>query len=191
MRLVFASHNAHKLDEVRRIMGNIVPSVTLSPPNNPAPVEDGDSFIANALIKARAQHTTPDQITLADDSGIVVDALGGEPGIHSARYSGTGDDRANLDLLLTNLGDNPNRVARFVCAGVAIIGDTEHTVERSWWGTIAHEPSGAAGFGYDPIFIPTGFTTTVAQMSSRDKDILSHRGQAFRHLALLIRPHLT
>jgi XTP/dITP diphosphohydrolase len=191
MDIIFASHNAHKRDEVKRIMGHLLPSVTLHPPTGEPPAEDGNTFAENALIKARAAGTDHYPIVVADDSGIVVDALGGEPGIHSARYSGTGDDRANLELLLRNLGDNDNRVAKFVCAAAVIVDGEEHVIERSWWGGIAQHPHGEGGFGYDPIFIPTGFDVTAAQLSARDKDILSHRGQAFRQVALLLHRRLS
>jgi XTP/dITP diphosphohydrolase len=190
MHLVFASHNAHKRDEVTRIMGHILPAVMIHPPTGQPPVEDGASFAENALIKARAAITDAYPVVVADDSGVVVDALGGEPGIHSARYSGTGDDRANLELLLHNLGDNDNRLAKFVCAAAVIVDGEEHVIERSWWGTIAREPRGEGGFGYDPIFVPTGFDMTVAQLSGREKDLLSHRGQAFRQVALFLHHRL-
>ncbi len=186
MDIIFASHNAHKRDEVKRIMGHILPAVMIRPPTGEPPVEDGLSFADNALIKARGAAADAQQVVVADDSGIVVEALSGAPGIHSARYSGTGDDTANLDLLLRNLGDSDNRVAKFVCAAAVIFGGEEHVIERSWWGTIAREPYGDGGFGYDPIFIPTGFDITSAQLSPREKDLLSHRGQAFRQVALLL-----
>ena len=191
MDIVFASHNAHKRDEVKRIMDHILPAFTIHAPSGEPPVEDGKTFAQNALIKARAAVSDSRAIVVADDSGIVVEALGGEPGINSARYSGTGDDRANLELLLRNLGDNDNRVAKFVCAAAVIVDGEEHVIERSWWGSIAREPSGDGGFGYDPIFIPTGFDITAAQLSGRDKDLLSHRGQAFRQVALLLHRRLS
>jgi XTP/dITP diphosphohydrolase len=183
MDVTFASHNAHKREEVTRIMRNIFSDLMVHPPRNAAPEETGETFADNALLKARAAHQ-PGQITIADDSGIAVDALGGAPGIHSARYSPGGTDKDNVKLLLTNLGDSLDRSARFVCAAVVVTDDTERVVERSWWGRIAREPSGEGGFGYDPIFIPTGFDITAAQLSAHDKDVLSHRGQAFRQLAL-------
>ena len=186
MDIIFASHNAHKRDEVKRIMDHILPAVKIHPPAGEPPVEDGSTFAENALIKARAAVSDSRAIVVADDSGIVVEALGGEPGINSARYSGTGDDTANLELLLRNLGDNDNRVAKFVCAAAVIVDGEEHVIERSWWGSIAREPLGDGGFGYDPIFIPTGFDITAAQLSGRDKDLLSHRGQVFRQVALLL-----
>lgn len=191
MDIVFASHNAHKRDEVKRIMAHILPTVMIRSPQGEAPVEDGSSFADNALIKARAAVSDSRAIVVADDSGIVVEALGGEPGINSARYSGTGDDRANLELLLRNLGDNDNRVAKFVCAAAVIVDGEEHVIERSWLGSIAREPFGEGGFGYDPIFIPAGFDVTAAQMSATDKDLLSHRGQAFRQVALLLHRRLS
>jgi len=186
MDIIFASHNAHKREEVKRIMGHILPAVMIHPPTGKPPVEDGQSFAENALIKARAAAKKAGLVVVADDSGIVVSALRGEPGINSARYSGTGDDTANLQLLLQNLGDSDNRVAQFVCAAAVIVDGEEHVIERSWSGTIAREPCGDGGFGYDPIFIPAGFDTTAAQLSSREKDLLSHRGQAFRQVAMLL-----
>jgi XTP/dITP diphosphohydrolase len=191
MDIVFASQNAHKRDEVKRIMGHILPALTIRAPVGDPPAEDGMSFSDNALIKARAAATHTASVVVADDSGIVVDALGGEPGINSARYSGTGDDRANLELLLRNLGDSDNRVAQFVCAAAVVIDGEEHVIQRSWWGSIAREPHGEGGFGYDPIFIPTGFDITAAQLSGGDKEILSHRGQAFRQVALLLHKRLS
>jgi XTP/dITP diphosphohydrolase len=186
MDIVFASHNAHKREEVKRIMDHILPLVMIHPPTGRPPVEDGQSFAENALIKARAAAQKTDMVVVADDSGILVDALGGEPGINSARYSVTGADKDNLRLLMHNLGDNDNRVAKFVCAAAVIVDGEEHVIERSWWGSIAREPQGDGGFGYDPIFIPTGFDITAAQLSARDKDLLSHRGQAFRQVAVLL-----
>jgi XTP/dITP diphosphohydrolase len=191
MDIVFSSHNAHKRDEVKRIMGHILPAVMIHPPHGEPPVEDGNSFAENALIKARSEASHTSLVVVADDSGIVVEALGGAPGIHSARYSGTGDDRANLELLLSNLGDSDNRTAKFVCAAAVIVDGEEHVIERSWWGRIAMEPHGEGGFGYDPIFIPTGFDITAAQLSAGDKDLLSHRGQAFRQVALLLHKRLS
>ncbi len=189
MDIVFASHNAHKREEVKRILHHILPAITVHAPEGEPPVEDGSTFAENALIKARAAHSPAHPITIADDSGIVVEALGGEPGIHSARYSATGDDRANVELLLRNLGDTPNRSAKFVCAAAVIIDGEEHVIERSWGGTIAMEATGVNGFGYDPIFIPSGFDVSAAELSGGDKDLLSHRGQAFRQVALLLSRH--
>jgi XTP/dITP diphosphohydrolase len=191
MDIIFASHNAHKREEVKRIMGHILPAVMIHPPKGKPPVEDGLSFVDNALIKAWAAAKDPDLVVVADDSGIVVEALGGEPGINSARYSGTGDDTANLELLLQNLGDSDNRAAQFVCAAAVLVGGEEYVIERSWSGTIAREPYGDGGFGYDPIFIPTGFDMTAAELSPREKDLLSHRGQAFRQVAMLLSKKLS
>jgi XTP/dITP diphosphohydrolase len=188
VEIVFASHNAHKHDEVRRILATVLTSFTLLAPEGPAPVEDGDTFVANALIKARAAHI-PGGVTVADDSGIVVDALGGAPGIHSARYSQSGDDVDNVDLLLANLEGIDNRTARFVCAAAVLIGEEEHVIECSWPGRVAREPSGDNGFGYDPIFIPDGVDSPAATLSAEQKDALSHRGQAFREVARLLDRH--
>ena len=116
MKLVLATHNAHKVGELRRILGPQLDGIELIGYDGPEPVEDGDTFEANALIKARAASEFTGLAVLADDSGICVDALGGAPGIYSARYAGTRDDTDNYRLLLKNLGDDPNRAAKFMCA---------------------------------------------------------------------------
>jgi XTP/dITP diphosphohydrolase len=188
MRIVFASRNQHKRDEVGRILRHILGDVTLVEPGGVEPEENGTTFAENALIKARAAFADTGTLTIADDSGLVVDSLGGAPGIHSARYSESGSDRDNVSLLLKNLGDTSSRQARFVCAAVLVSDREEHIIERSWSGTIAREPAGEGGFGYDPVFIPAGYGHTVSQMSQDDKDILSHRGQAFRQLATILQP---
>ena len=188
MEIVFASHNAHKHEEVRRIMATVLTDVTLLAPVGQAPVEDGDTFAANALIKARAAHIAGG-ITIADDSGIVVDALGGAPGIHSARYSPSGEDRDNVNLLLANMEGIDDRTARFMCAAAVLIGEEEHIIECSWSGQVAREPSGDNGFGYDPVFIPDGFDSSAATLSAEQKDAFSHRGQAFREVARLLERH--
>ena len=183
MRFVFASHNAHKRDEVAAIMAEVWPEVELVAPEGEPPVEDGHSFADNALIKARAAYAQTGIASIADDSGICVDALGGAPGIHSARYADSGDDADNVELLLSNLVGHTDRAAYFVCVAALVDQAGEHVVERRWHGTVATEPHGGGGFGYDPVFIPEGLNHTAAQLDPAGKNRISHRGQAFRALA--------
>lgn len=187
LQVVVATRNPHKLEELGRILAPMLPGVELVPDSGPEPVEDGDTFEANALIKARAAHERTGLPTIADDSGIEVDALDGAPGIHSARYAGTRDDRDNLELLLKNLGDRAERGARFVCAAAWVDGDGETVVRGEWHGEIADAPRGEGGFGYDPIFLPHDAAgRAAAELSPDEKDALSHRRIAFEALAARI-----
>lgn len=199
MKVVVATHNAHKVAELQRILGAALPGLELLPYDGPAPVEDAASFAGNALIKARAAAAHTGLPAIADDSGVSVDALGGAPGVDSAHYSGERDDAANLRLVLTNLGDASNRAAQFTCAAALVDpvgtdpldvdgsgGAFEHVELGIWPGTIAHEPAGGGGFGYDPIFIPEGHTVTSAELSADEKNAISHRGRAFAALARVL-----
>ena len=181
--LVLATHNAHKVDELRRILGDRLGGHELVGYDGPTPVEDGATFEENALIKARAAHRHTGLPALADDSGICVDALGGAPGIHSAYYSGTRDDGENLRRLLADLGDSPDRTARFVCAAAFVDDSGDEVVRAEWPGTVLRAPDGDGGFGYDPIFLPTGQPVSAARLTPEQKDALSHRAQAFLALA--------
>jgi len=179
---VLATHNAHKVAELRRILGDRLGPHDLVAYDGPEPVEDGDTFEANALLKARAAFAHTGMPALADDSGIAVDALGGAPGIHSARYAGTRDDRDNLLLLLKNLDGVTDRGARFVCAAALVDATGEVVVRGEWPGTVLLEPSGENGFGYDPVFRPEGGTRSSAELSAAEKDAASHRARAFGSL---------
>ncbi len=201
---MLATHNAHKVEELRAILGDLLEGIELVGYDGPEPVEDGDTFEANALIKARAaaQHTGLPSI--ADDSGISVDALGGAPGIHSARYAGTRVDRDNLELLLANLGDEPNRAAHFTCAAALVVPPPVGSVGPDapaeparefvelgiWQGSILHEPSGPNGFGYDPIFTPAGLTVSSAELRPEEKNAISHRALAFAAIMPTVRREL-
>lgn len=193
MQVVVATHNAHKVSELQRILEVQVPGIQLLPYDGPVPVEDGDSFEANALIKARAAAAHTGLPSIADDSGVSVDALDGAPGIDSAHYSGERDDTANLQLVLENLGPESNRAAHFTCAAALVDpldGEGtpfEHVALGVWPGTIAHEAAGGGGFGYDPIFIPEGLSVTSAEISADEKNAISHRGRAFSALAAVLR----
>ncbi len=182
MKVVLATHNAHKVDELRRILGPLLGGIELVGYDGPEPVEDGESFEENALIKARAAAAHTGLPALADDSGICVDALGGQPGIHSARYAGTRDDADNVALLLENLSTESNRAAQFVCAAALVFEGSEYVVRGTWPGSVLSERSGANGFGYDPIFSPEGITGSSAELTADEKSAISHRTRAFNAL---------
>ena len=186
-----ASRNAKKLAELRRVLdaagidGVELVSLSEVPEFDEAP-ETGATFEENALAKARDAFAATGLPSVADDSGLAVDALNGMPGVLSARWSGVhGDDRANLELLLGQLRDVPDdrRGAAFVsaCALVSAAGET--VVRGEWAGTIAREPRGDGGFGYDPVFVPADSSRSAAQLSAAEKDAASHRGRA---LTLLV-----
>jgi XTP/dITP diphosphohydrolase len=184
---VLATHNAHKVDELRRILGDRLGDHELVAYDGPDAIEDADTFEGNALIKAREAFAHTGLPALADDSGIAVDALDGAPGILSARYAGTRDDGDNLRLLLQDLEGEPNRAARFVCAAALVDADGEYVVRGEWPGTVLTEAAGAGGFGYDPIFRPDGETRSAAELSPAEKDAASHRFRAFALLTAELR----
>jgi XTP/dITP diphosphohydrolase len=190
-RVVLATRNAHKVSELRQILADAGAAVELvgtdAFPDLPDVVETGLTFAENALLKAHAVAKATGLPAVADDSGLCVDALGGQPGIFSARWAGAhGDDEANLDLVLAQLTDIADhaRGAAFVCAAALALPDgTEHVVEGRLEGCLIRERRGSNGFGYDPIFVPVGETRTTAEMSADEKNAISHRGIAFRALA--------
>jgi XTP/dITP diphosphohydrolase len=197
-RVVLATRNPHKILELKRILGDAGLDVELvgvdAYPDAPEVPETGDTFEANALLKARAVAQVTGELAVADDSGICVDALNGMPGVLSARWSGdlgAGDDRdaVNLRLVLAQVADGPDdrRGASFECAAVAVFPNGDELVAHGRIkGTLTREPRGAGGFGYDPIFLPIDSDRTTAQMSPEEKDAISHRGRAFRALARLL-----
>lgn len=194
-RILLATRNAKKLDELRRILAaeNVAGIEVIgldAVPAFPEAPETGATFEENALAKARDAAAATGLPSVADDSGLAVDALNGMPGVLSARWSGKhGDDLANLELVLGQLGDVPDgrRGAAFVCAAALVTADGRETVVRGEWrGTIVRRPRGVNGFGYDPIFVPDGDTRTSAEMDPAEKDAISHRGRALR----LLVPHL-
>lgn len=189
--LVLATHNAHKVIELRHILGAQLDGIDLMAYDGPEPVEDGTSFEANALIKARAASAHTGFAAIADDSGIAVAALGGAPGIHSARYAGSRDDAENLRLLLTNLQSADDRSAEFLCAAALVLPDGREFVELARWpGSVLLEAVGGGGFGYDPVFKPSGYSVSAAELSPEEKNTISHRGQAFAALMPIVRPLL-
>lgn len=185
MKLVLATHNQHKVDEVGAILAQQVPGLELIGYSGPEPIEDGTSFLENALIKARAAFAHTGQASIADDSGIAVEILGGSPGIFSARWGGGRDNVANRQLLLSQLEDvrDENRAASFVCTIALVSADGEVSFTGIWPGRVARQEQGANGFGYDPIFIPEGFEITAAELEPEVKNSLSHRSLALEQLA--------
>jgi XTP/dITP diphosphohydrolase len=189
-RVVLATGNPGKLKEMREILADHgLEAVAQSDLGITPPVEDGDSFVANALLKARHAAAISGLPAIADDSGLEVDALAGRPGLHTARYAGIdADERANNDKLLTELTDIPavQRGARYRCAMVFVRNATDSqplVAEAAWEGRIGFERRGAGGFGYDPLFIVAGGADTAAEMPTAEKNRVSHRGQALTALA--------
>ncbi|WP_080796482.1 non-canonical purine NTP pyrophosphatase [Corynebacterium pacaense] len=194
MKILVASNNAKKLRELQRILDQAgISGVELLPlsevPSYAEPVEDGRTFADNALIKARAGVANSGLATIADDSGLEVAELNGMPGVLSARWSGGhGDDEANNELLLAQMGDVPEkrRGAAFVSVCALVLPDGREFVEEGRWeGHLLRGPRGLGGFGYDPLFLPDEETTggrSAAELSPEEKDALSHRGKALSAL---------
>lgn len=195
VRLLLATRNQHKVEELGRILAAERLDVELVDasefPAVPEVAETGATFADNALLKARAFAQATGLPSVADDSGLCVDALNGMPGVLSARWSGRhGNDQVNLELVLDQLADVPDdrRSASFACAAALVLPDgTERVVEGVLRGRIVRVPRGDGGFGYDPIFQSDGDTRTTAEMSPEEKDAVSHRGRAFRALAPVLR----
>ncbi|MBW8872311.1 MAG: RdgB/HAM1 family non-canonical purine NTP pyrophosphatase [Leifsonia sp.] len=191
VRVVLATHNAHKAREFQQILGREVPGLEIVAYDGPEPVEDGVSFEENALIKARAAVEHTGLPALADDSGICVDVMGGAPGIFSARWAGShGDAAANLRLLLDQLADIPDteRAAHFTATLALVVPGGEPTVVQGVWpGSIAREPRGEHGHGYDPIFVPDGHDGTAAELEPAAKNAESHRARALSAIVPALR----
>ena len=186
MKLIIASNNAHKIREIREILGSrFDPILTLREAGiDHETVEDGVTFLENARKKAREIAEISGCAALADDSGISVDALGGAPGVYSARYCGMhGDDEGNNDLLLKNLEGQTDRRAHYTAAIVIAYPDGR-TVEAEGYlyGTIGTERIGTGGFGYDPLFFPEGSSRTLAEYTAEEKNAISHRAEGLRAL---------
>ena len=195
-QILLASRNAKKLVELRRILAPLVDVDVIGlddlPPFPDVP-ETGGTFADNALIKARDAYAHTGLPTVADDSGLAVDALNGMPGVLSARWAGVAkDDQANLRLVLEQVTDVPDdRLgAAFVCAVALIVDGREQVVEGRMPGRLIRGPRGAGGFGYDPIFVADGHDRTSAELDPTEKDEVSHRGRALRLLAPLIQREL-
>lgn len=193
MRVVLASRNAKKLAELRRILAPQIPDIEVLGLDDveefDEPAETEPTFEGNALIKARACLEVTGLPSLADDSGLCVDALNGMPGVLSARWSGEGDP-ANNALLLRQIGDVPDerRTAQFRCAvALCIPGGLEIIEHGEMTGRILRGERGEGGFGYDPLFAADGYDVSTAELSPDEKDLISHRGKALRAIA----PHLS
>ena len=185
MKLVFATNNRHKLEEVRAIVGDRVEVLSLNDIDCHDDIpETADTLQGNALIKARYIYDKFGVDCFADDTGLEVDALDGEPGVYSARYAGEECcSEANMQKLLHNLTGKIDRNAQFRTVIALIINGEEKLFNGIVKGTIAEEKMGDSGFGYDPIFIPEGFSESFAQMSSDQKNSISHRYRATKQLS--------
>ena len=194
-KLVLATRNQGKIVEFRRILDALAPGAIELVGVDQFPdlvdvEETGSTFEENSLLKARYTCQATGLPAIADDSGLCVDALNGDPGIYSARWAGKhGDDQANLKKVLEQLKDVPDekRTAYFVCVASLVLPDgREHVAEGRFQGHILRAPVGENGFGYDPIFQPLGLSISSAQMSAEEKDLVSHRGKSLRSIA----PHV-
>ncbi len=195
MKLLVATTNEGKLKEIERILSPLGYQV-VKPPKKLKVEETGNTFLENAYLKARAYYEEFKIPTLADDSGLVVQALGGYPGIYSSRFHSIefggiepveeSPDKANIRKLLKLLEGKQDRSAKFVAYTVLYLGSSGFFSWGECRGEITHEPAGEGGFGYDPIFKPEGFDRTMAQLSPQEKDAISHRGKALRELARLL-----
>lgn len=183
-QLVFATNNAHKLEEVESKLAGRIKVLSLNDINCHDDIEEtGVTFAENASIKSRYIYNKYQVNCFGDDSGLEVDALNGEPGVYSARYAGKhGDHAANMEKVLTNLGDNTNRKARFRTVISLMWNGEEHFFDGAVEGTIRNELSGNGGFGYDPIFQPDGYDVTFAEMTLDEKNSISHRAIAVEKL---------
>ena len=182
-KIVFATNNAHKLEEVAAILGDSYEVLSLREIGCDADIpETADTFAGNALQKARYVKEHYGYDCFADDSGLEVDALDGAPGVYSARYSGGGSE-ANMDKLLHNLTGKSERGAQFRTVVALLIGEESRLFEGIVRGSIIEERRGEGGFGYDPIFVPEGYDLTFAQLGSEVKNRISHRAKAVEQLA--------
>ena len=187
--IVFATNNAHKMEEVAAMLGGEYRLVTLRECGITEEIPENEPTIeGNALQKARYVHERTGGDCFADDTGLEVDALNGAPGVHSARYATDGHDfEANMRLLLRNMEDKTDRRARFRTVIALILDGEEYLFEGVVEGRITEQPAGDHGFGYDPVFVPEGETETFAEMSAERKNAISHRGRAVRKFADFMR----
>ena len=188
MKLVLATHNQGKVAELRAILESQVPGLELVGYDGPEPVENGLSFLENAMIKAKAAYEHTGLPSIADDSGLAVEVLGGSPGIFTAIWAGGRDNVANRQLLLAQLKDiaPEHRAAAFICT-LALVGPNgEASFTGIWSGSIATEERGTNGHGYDPVFVPEGFEVTAAELEPELKNVYSHRAQALAQLSAFL-----
>ena len=189
MKLVFATHNEHKLNEVQRMLPKEITLLTLDEIGCFEDIpETSNTIEGNAIQKALYIKEKYGYDTFADDTGLEVAALDNAPGVYSARYAGEAkDDEANIDLLLANMKDKQERQAQFKTIFALCLGEDLHTFEGIVRGEITHERKGEGGFGYDAVFLPEGYTDTFAQMSADQKNSISHRGRALQKLTAFLK----
>jgi non-canonical purine NTP pyrophosphatase, rdgB/HAM1 family len=189
MKLVFATHNKHKLSEVQRMLPQGLTLLTLDEIGCFEDIPETSTTIeGNAIQKAQYIKERYGYDTFADDTGLEVAALNNAPGVYSARYAGEAkDNEANINLLLANLKDKPNRQAQFKTIFALCLGEELYTFEGIVRGEITYERKGTGGFGYDAVFLPEGYKETFAQMSADEKNRISHRGRALQQLSAFLR----
>ena len=189
MKLVFATHNEHKLNEVQRMLPKEITLLTLDEIGCFEDIpETSNTIEGNAIQKALYIKEKYGYDTFADDTGLEVVALDNAPGVYSARYAGEAkDNEANIDLLLANMKDKQERQAQFKTIFALCLGEDLHTFEGIVRGEITHERKGEGGFGYDAVFLPEGYANTFAQMSADQKNSISHRGRALQKLSAFLR----
>lgn len=189
MKLVFATHNEHKLNEVQRMLPKEITLLTLDEIGCFEDIpETSNTIEGNAIQKALYIKKKYGYDTFADDTGLEVVALDNAPGVYSARYAGEAkDNEANIDLLLANMKDKQARQAQFKTIFALCLGEDLHTFEGIVRGEITHERKGEGGFGYDAVFLPEGYANTFAQMSADQKNSISHRGRALQKLSAFLR----
>ena len=181
MEILVATHNLHKKEEIQQILGTEYIVTSLSDYNlNDEIIEDGSTFQDNALIKAKYCFEKTGKESVGDDSGLVVEALGGRPGIFSARYAGNHNFKKNIEKVLDEMKDEPNRRAYFITVLCYKDADGEHFFEGRVYGNLTNEVFGADGFGYDPIFVPDDYNQTFAEMKTAEKNKISHRSEALK-----------
>ncbi|MFV0150152.1 RdgB/HAM1 family non-canonical purine NTP pyrophosphatase [Empedobacter falsenii] len=183
MELIFATHNNNKVKEVTKMLPSYLSMKSLTAIDFFEEIEEtGETFEENALLKAKTIFNKTGKNVFADDSGLVIESLDGAPGVYSARYAGTGKDEDNIAKALKELDGKTNRKAYFISIFCLILNGKEYFFEGRVNGTIATEIRGDNGFGYDPIFIPDGFSKSFAQMTPEEKNAISHRGKAIGKL---------
>lgn len=187
-KLVVASNNKHKLEEIKYILADRFELVSMEEIGFIEDIiEDGNTFIENAFIKARTIHQKFNCNCFADDSGLIIEALNNEPGVYSARYAGEPVDHdKNIEKVLVNMQNVSNRNAKFVTVIALILDGKEYYFEGEVLGTIRTERSGNKGFGYDPIFQPNGYDITFAEMTEQEKNAISHRARALAQMEMAL-----
>ena len=189
MKLIFATHNAHKLEEVKGLIPETINLLSLTDINFNEEIEETETTIeGNALLKARTIYSKTKINCFSDDSGLLIDALNGAPGVYSARYAGEPkNDHANTEKVLAQLIKENNRKAHFKTIIALIVNGQEYVFEGIINGTIINKKKGANGFGYDPIFVPNGYSKTFAELSSQEKSSISHRAIAVQKMMEVLR----